>query len=244
MRFVELLPDHLKTVYRCIAICALLLVSVIALTDLFQTDFSFSLNFFVNLSIFTFLILSIIFPQKIEFLAFAAFILSGKILITSSLNQNPVGFVLYIAACAILFARGYFRKNRWPKVGFFAVVFASLLFSEIRFGTYEFLKSIFAFLCYSFLIFVIILFYYLYLRNHGKSTLEKFLDLSSFPDLSDRDKEWLELVLKETKYSTIATEYDVTEGTVKNRMRYIYKVLEVSDRIGLMATYGGFTIKK
>lgn len=244
MRFVELLPNHLKSIYRCLAILALVLFSTIALNSLFQNDFAFELEFFVNLPIFIFLILNIIFPQKIEFLAFAAFIFSGKILFTSVLSKNPAGFVLYIAACAILFARGYFRKNRWPKVGFFAVVFAALLFSEIRFGAYELLKSFFTFLCYSFLIFVIILFYYLYLRNHGKSTLEKFLDLSSYPDLSDRDKEWLELVLKETKYSTIATEYDVTEGTVKNRMRYIYKVLEVSDRIGLMATYGGFTLKK
>jgi hypothetical protein len=34
------------------------------------------------------------------------------------------------------------------------------------------------------------------------------------------------------------------EGTVKNRMRLIFKVLDVSDRIGFMATYGGYEIKK
>lgn len=34
------------------------------------------------------------------------------------------------------------------------------------------------------------------------------------------------------------------EGTVKNRMRGIFKILDVSDRIGFMATYGGYEIKK
>lgn len=244
MRFVELLPDHLKSIYRCISICALFLFLTMVTVPFFQQENASDFDFFVNTLVFLFIILNNFFPQKIEYLAFAAFILSGKILFTSILYENPAGFVLYIAACAILFARGYFRKNRWPKVGFFAAVFAGLLFTEIRFGSIELLKSLFTFLCYSFLIFLIVFFYYLYLRNHGKSTLEKFIDLSSYPELSERDKEWLELVLKETKYSTIATEYDVTEGTVKNRMRYIYKVLEVSDRIGLMATYGGFTLKK
>lgn len=244
MRLVELLPDHLKSIYRFIAIGALLLVLMISGAQFIQAGFSFSIDFFIYLLIEIFIILNIIFPQKIEFLSFAAFIFSYKQLYTSTLHRHPEGFVLYIAACAILFARGFFRKNKWKKVAFLSVIFAAFLFSQIRFGYIEFLKSFFAFLCYYFLLFVIILFYYLYLRDHGKSTLEKYLDLSSYPELSDRDKEWLELVLKETKYSTIAAEYDVTEGTVKNRMRFIYKVLQVSDRIGLMATYGGFILKK
>lgn len=244
MRFVELLPDHLKSIYRCIAIGALLLVLMIAGTNIIQFGFSFSVDFFIYLLILIFIALTIIFPQKIEFLAVGAFIYSYKMLFTSTLNKHPEGFVLYIAACAILFARGFFRKNKWKKVGLLSVIFAAFLFSELRFGYMEFFKSFFTFLCYFFLLFIIILFYYLDLRNHGKSTLEKYINLSSYPELSDRDKEWLELVLKETKYSTIASEYNVTEGTVKNRMRYIYKVLQVSDRIGLMATYGGFILKK
>ena len=243
MRFVELFSNHLKTIYRCIAIAALLLIATIVVNHFVQFGFSFSIDFFVYLLIVLFITLNIIFPQKIEFLAIAAFIYSYKMLFTSTLDKNSEGFILYIAACSILFAKGFFRRNKWKKVILLSVIFAAFLLSEIRFGYIEFLKSLFAFLSYFFLLFVIILFYYLYLRNHGKSTLEKYINLSSYPDLSERDKEWLELVLKDTKYSTIAAEYNVTEGTVKNRMRYIYKVLQVSDRIGLMATFGGFTIK-
>ncbi len=152
--------------------------------------------------------------------------------------------MMYVLTCAILFSRGFFRKKRLFKTVCAVILFFIIFSTELRFGIADFVKSLFYVAEYSFIIALIILFYYLYLRNQGKSPIEKILDLSLFPDLTDRDKEWIELILKETKYSTIANQYNVTEGTVKNRMRIIFKILDVSDRIGFIATYGGFEIKR
>ena len=155
-----------------------------------------------------------------------------------------MGFMMYILTCAILFSRGFFRKSRLTKIIVAIIIFFGLFATQLRFGADVFVESIFVLAEYAFVVFLIILFYYLYLRNQGKSPIEKELDLSLFPELTERDKEWIELILQETKYSTIASQYKITEGAVKNRMRLIFKTLDVSDRIGFMATYGGFTIKK
>ena len=245
MRFISLFSKHMLLVYRCISIITEILISVFTIYNLACGIFTFSdFYLYINLVNFALVLCAIIFPMKIEFLAASSFIYSMVILLTTSLNKNLLGFMLYILTCAILFSRGFFRKKRIAKtvvsVIFFFVVFAS----QLRFGSAVFLRSLFVLAEYSFVIFLIILFYYLYLRNQGKSPIEKFLDLSQFPDLTERDKEWIELILKETKYITIASQYKVTEGTVKNRMRVIFKVLDVSDRIGFMATYGGYEIKK
>lgn len=245
MRFISLFSKHMLLVYRCISIAAEVLISIFTIYNLCCGNFSFSdFRFYINLLNFILVLFAVIFPVKIEFLAAASFIYSMEILLTTRLSENLLGFMLYILTCAILFSRGFFRKKRIAKtvvsVIFFFVIFAT----QLRFGSAVFLRSLFVLAEYSFVIFLIILFYYLYLRNQGKSPIEKFLDLSQFPDLTERDKEWIELILKETKYITIASQYKVTEGTVKNRMRVIFKILDVSDRIGFMATYGGYEIKK
>lgn len=75
-------------------------------------------------------------------------------------------------------------------------------------------------------------------------TSDKILDLSAFPDLTIRDTEWIELILKETKYETIARKYNLSEGTVKNNFARIFKILNVSDRIHFMSVYGGCKVLK
>ena len=245
MRFISLFSKHMLLVYRCISIIAEILISVFTIYTLAYGIFTFSdFHFYINLVAFALVLCAVIFPMKIEFLAASSFIYSMEILLTTSLNKNLLGFMLYILTCAILFSRGFFRKNRIAKTIASVIFFFAIFATQLRFGTSEFLKSLFILAEYSFVIFLIILFYYLYLRNQGKSPIEKILDLSQFPDLTERDKEWIELILQETKYITIASQYNVTEGTVKNRMRVIFRILDVSDRIGFMATFGGYEIKK
>lgn len=245
MRFISLFSKHMLLVYRCISIVAEVLICVFTIYNLWCGNFTiFDFHFYINLLNFVLVLLAVIFPMKIEFLAVASFIYSMEILLTTNLSENLLGFMLYVLTCAILFSRGFFRKNRIAKTAASIIFFFVIFATQVRFGYAEFLQSFFTLAEYSFVIFLIILFYYLYLRNQGKSPIEKFLDLSQFPDLTERDKEWIELILQETKYITIASQYKVTEGTVKNRMRVIFKVLDVSDRIGFMATYGGYEIKK
>ena len=65
------------------------------------------------------------------------------------------------------------------------------------------------------------------------------IDISTFPDLTIRDAEWIELILRETKYETIARKYNLSEGTVKNNFARIFRILNVSDRIHFLSVYGG-----
>ena len=245
MRFISLFSKYMTTIYRCISVVALLLVSTVTVFCLIKGLYPINdFRFYINIFTFALLILSVIFPAKIEFIALVSFVYSVEILILIPLKQNCLSFMLYILTCAILFSRGYFRKKRFLKVGSAIILFFALFASQLRFGLSVLIESIIMLAEFSFSLFLILLFYYLYLRNQGKSPIEKILDLSQFTELSDRDMEWIELILQETKYSTIANQYNLTEGTVKNRMRFIFKTLDVSDRIGFMATYGGFQVKK
>ena len=244
MRFISLFSKYMSIIYRCISILAAILISIYTTANVILGNFTFAdYHLYINLFTLIFTIISIVFPVKIEFLAIVSFVYAVEILFTKMLHQDVMGLLMYVLTCAILFSRGFFRKKRFFKTVCAVILFFILFSTEIRFGTADFVKSIFYVAEYAFVITLIILFYYLYLRNQGKSPIEKFLDLSLFPELTDRDKEWIDLILKETKYSTIATQYNVTEGTVKNRMRIIFKILDVSDRIGFMATYGGYEIK-
>ena len=244
MRFISLFSKYMSLIYRCISILAAILISIYTTANVILGNFTFAdYHLYINLFTLIFTIISIVFPVKIEFLAIVSFVYAVEILFTKMLHQDVMGLLMYVLTCAILFSRGFFRKKRFFKTVCAVILFFILFSTEIRFGTADFVKSIFYVAEYAFVITLIILFYYLYLRNQGKSPIEKFLDLSLFPELTDRDKEWIALILKETKYSTIATQYNVTEGTVKNRMRIIFKILDVSDRIGFMATYGGYEIK-
>ncbi len=245
MRFISLFSKHMALIYRCISIVAAILISAVTVFFMITGAYSFTdFRLYINLFSLVFVVVSIVWPVKIEFLATVSFVYAVEILITKVLSEDLMGFMMYVLTCAILFSRGFFRKNRIGKIIVAIIIFFALFSTELRFGVNTFVESLFVLAEYSFVLFLIILFYYLYLRNQGKSPIEKELDLSLFPELTDRDKEWIELILQETKYSTIASQYKITEGAVKNRMRVIFKTLDVSDRIGFMATYGGYTIKK
>ena len=245
MRFISLFSKHMALIYRCISIVAAILISAVTVFFMITGAYSFTdFRLYINLFSLVFVVVSIMWPVKIEFLATVSLVYAVEILLTTPLRENLMGFMMYVLTCAILFSRGFFRKKRIEKIIVAIIIFFGLFATELRFGTSLFVESLFVLAEYSFVLFLIILFYYLYLRNQGKSPIEKELDLSLFPELTDRDKEWIELILLETKYSTIASQYKITEGAVKNRMRLIFKTLDVSDRIGFMATYGGYKIKK
>ena len=245
MRFISLFSKHMALIYRCISVAAAVLIAGITAYYMILGEYSLmDFRLYLNAFALAFVIFTIAWPVKIEFLATVTLVYAIEILISTPLRDNLMGFMMYVLTCAIFFSRGFFRKNRMMKIILSIIIFFALFATELRFGAEIFVESLFVLAEYSFVLFLIILFYYLYLRNQGKSPIENELDLSLFPELTERDKEWIELILLETKYSTIASQYKITEGAVKNRMRVIFKTLDVSDRIGFMATYGGYTIKK
>ena len=77
---------------------------------------------------------------------------------------------------------------------------------------------------------------------HVKKTARVW-DLSQYSGLTSRDKEWLKQILEEKRYEEIAKDSDVTVGTLKNRMHQIFSIVGITDRISLLATYGGYEVK-
>lgn len=113
MRFISLFSKHMLLVYRCISIVAEFLISIFTIYNLWCGNFTFfDFHFYINLMNFILVLCAVIIPVKIEFLAVASFIYSMEILLTTKLNENLLGFMLYVLTCAILFSRGFFRKNR------------------------------------------------------------------------------------------------------------------------------------
>jgi DNA-binding CsgD family transcriptional regulator len=68
-------------------------------------------------------------------------------------------------------------------------------------------------------------------------------DLSQYPELTKRDKEWLKQILEEKRYEEIAADSGITVGTLKNRMHQIFNIVGIDDRISLLATYSGYEVK-
>ena len=82
-----------------------------------------------------------------------------------------------------------------------------------------------------------------FLKIICESKTARILDLSQYPELTLRDKEWLRDIIEEKKYEDIARDSGITIGTLKNRMHQIFLVIGVEDRIQLLATYGGYEVK-
>ena len=107
------------------------------------------------------------------------------------------------------------------------------------FGKQSFLLSIYSKLIIFFIINLFLFFSVQLCLDKLILTYNKVIDISTFPDLTIRDAEWIELLLRETKYETIARKYNLSEGTVKNNFARIFRILNVSDRIHFLSVYGG-----
>lgn len=156
--------------------------------------------------------------------------------------QNNMGILIFVVGIQILALTGFFQKKGKLKTISFSVLYILLILSEIRFGKRIFILSLVSKSLFFFTVVLILIFSFHLSLGKLIFTSEKVFDISAFPDLTIRDAEWLRLILKETKYDTIARKYNLSEGTVKNNFRRIFKILNVSDRINFMSVYGGCKI--
>lgn len=204
------------------------------------SDLVLSYRFLSVICVETLLIILIIFPYKLESIAIFAFIHSGALLYTDPLNILSV--LMFFLGIVSLYYRGLLKRQRTLKISLLIVGGLTILLSNLRFGKIIFLqtledKIICMLVCFLIFIFIIMG------RNQMLET-NPVLDLSAYKELTDRDKEWIELALSQEKYDNIARKYNLSPNYVKNRMRIIFKILGVPDRLALLATYSGCTIKK
>ena len=162
--------------------------------------------------------------------------------ITNSIgNSNPAFPVIFIELAALLlWVRGYFRCHKALKICGLLLLYLIPFFSGLRFGKEIFFNRIYDTIQIVPLTFCIIFILFEYLKAQGSK--DKVLNLAEYPETTDRDAKWLTLVQQGVKYEAIAIDYELTLGTVQNRLNKIYHLLETGDRIGFLSIYSNAEI--
>lgn len=118
-----------------------------------------------------------------------------------------------------------------------------LILSELRFGIIIFINSLIDKIGYLLVFLITVFFLYAFSINLFElNKSSKKLDIKEYSDLKLRDAKWLIEILNNKKYQYIATEYNITLGAVKNRMKIIFKTLGVGDKQGFLNKYENYEI--
>ncbi|MCK9170813.1 MAG: LuxR C-terminal-related transcriptional regulator [Treponema sp.] len=178
-------------------------------------------------------------PLKFKVYGAVSFLYSVVFLVDG--RNSALGVILYFLFVITLYEEGLLKKNTKLKIVCILLLFAALLSTEIRYGRKQFLDALLNKSDYL-LVFCIALFLMTEKVQKKKHVRQQILDLTQYPDLTGREKEWIGLVLRGAKYSYIARQYNLQTGTVKNDMHILFDKLDVPDRIGLLARYSGCKI--
>ena len=164
--------------------------------------------------------------------------------------SNPVFPIIFIELAAVLlWIRGFFNTKRKLKITALVLVYLIPLNSVIAYdfftqkgifknvGLVNYILDIVQIILITFCI-IFILIEYLKIQTPQ----DKVLNIAEFGETTERDAKWLELVQKGIKYEAIAIDYELTLGTVQNRLNKIYHILETGDRIGFLSIYSNAKI--
>lgn len=194
----------------------------------------------INFISIIFIILAAIFPKKLGFISVPCFIYAVIILVFEPDNQ--MGSFMFLLGIEILHIRGYFIKKKFLKNSIAFGIYLLLVLTELQFGFSNFLGYLLNKIAYLIIMFAnlfccIFYYHFFYEKKSAKS-----LNLKEYPELNSRDSEWLIMIQNHKTYKEIASTYNITEGTVRNRMNKIYKILEVGDKQGFKNIYSEYKI--
>lgn len=248
MRKVQGLENLVYLIIRLTAVISALIILGLNITLLLReyrydkifTRMIFGYRFISTIMAEVFLIVLIIYPYKFESISIFSFIYTGVLLYADPLN--PLSVLIYFLGIVSLYIRGLLEKQKRLKIFLISLCIIIILFSNIRYGWFFFLedfesKIICCIVC-------VLLFMFIVMEKNKLKQNNCILDLTLFPELTPRDKEWIEMALSQEKYDTIARQYGLSPNYVKNRMRVIFKVLGVPDRLAMIAKYSGYSVKK
>ena len=210
------------------------------LDSFFNSDLNIAIVDFASL---IFFIVVFIIPKRIELFAIISFLYSFKILLIDTLANNPIGQPLYFMGVACLLYLGCYKTHRALKISITIIFNFLLIGHSSRFGIDVFINSLIAAFGYALVFLVTVFFVVNFLRIIYVKRTARVWDLSQYPELTQRDKEWLKQILDEKRYEEIANDSGITVGTLKNRMHQIFNIVGIEDRIQLLATYGGYEVK-
>lgn len=208
--------------------------------DKIFTSLIFNYIFINFVTVEVFLIVLIIFPYKFESIAVFAFLYTGILLYADPLNLICVP--MYFLGILSLYLRGLLKSRKRLKIILLSIGAGIMLFSNIRYGWIFFLEDFVSKITCC--IVCILIFMFFVMEKSRARDNNPVLDLTVYTELTERDKEWIELALSQEKYDTIARKYNLSPNYVKNRMRVIFKILGVPDRLALISAYSGWNLKK
>lgn len=231
--------------FRLFALIAIVIliasfINSIIYKNLFSS-YSNTIFYFTNIISIFLLFFVLIYPQKIEVCSVITFIYSLQIFIFEP--NNTMGLFMFILTVAMLYARGFYNIHKKQKNIFTIIIFILLNLSQMRFGSKIFLNSLIQTVGFSFIFLLIIYFLNAAIQNdYNINNSSKKLNLKNYNKLTIRDALWLIQIQNKVKYDAIAIKSKVAPGTVKNRLKFIFSVLEVGDKQGFINEYSTFAI--
>ena len=241
-------PFYSKFNLLCFRLFALIAIVILIATfinsiiykNLFSS-YSNTIIYFTNIISIFLLFFVLIYPQKIEVCSVITFIYSLQIFIFEP--NNTMGLFMYILTVAMLYARGFYNIHKKQKNIFTIIIFILLNLSQMRFGSKTFLNSLIQTVGFSFTYLLSIYFIKAAIRNdYNTNSSSNILNLKNYDKLTIRDALWLIQIQNKVKYDAIAINSKVSSGTVKNRLKFIFSVLEVGDKQGFLNEYSTFEI--
>lgn len=189
---------------------------------------------FINIISLIFFFIVFLFPQKFGLIAIISYLYASLIIIFEP--DNYMGLLMFFLGTEILFVRGLMEKHKKMKILIIGIFLLCLLLSYFRFG----LKNFFNYFLYNFGGILILLLLVFTIYAYYSNTIickDKKLYLESYPELNKRDFEILKKIQQGEKYTAIARELHITSGTLKNRLHYIFTILETGDKQGFLSCY-------
>ena len=179
------------------------------------------------------LIFVVINPQKLSLFVPPLIFYSVS---NSIANANPVFPIIFLELAAVLlWVRGFFNNHRRIKIFLLILVYLIPLLFQLKFNPKFFTNQLLDILQIILITFIIIFLIYEYMKT--QTIKDKVLNLAEYPETTERDAKWLSLVQQGVKYEAIAIDYELTLGTVQNRLNKIYHILQTGDRIGFLSFY-------
>ncbi len=194
----------------------------------------------INFISIIFIVLVAIFPKKLGFISVPCFIYAVIILVFEPDNQ--MGSFMFLLGIEILHIRGYFIKKKFLKNSIAFGIYLLLVLTELQFGFSTFLVYLLNKIAYLIIMFANLFCCIFYYHFFYEKKSDNSLNLKEYPDLNARDSEWLIMIQNHKTYKEIASTYNITEGTVRNRMNKVYKILEVGDKQGFKNLYSEYKI--
>ena len=158
-------------------------------------------------------------------------------------NANPAFTITFLElSVVLLWVRGFFKCHKAIKITSLVLFYLITVLLYLRSGWAYFAQQLLDILQILLISFCVMFIIYEYMKAQSQPAKDKVLNVADYPETTERDAKWLSLVQQGVKYEAIAIDYELTLGTVQNRLNKIYHILETGDRIGFLSIYSNAKI--